>query len=230
MNAARARAAVAGALILAWPLSTHWATVNADPYVALLPPLVLISLLLLPGLWRGHRRSWLLWLALALGLLALLPLGLATLPMELLPALLPALAAALFGASLRCGREPLVARFVRLSEGDAAPTDAVTARYTHAVTVAWALLLAAMATIALLLATFAVPGGLLAMAGVAAPWPLPRAWWSLWSNAIAYAVLGTAFVLEYALRRWLLPLAPRRGFVAFARTLTTHWPELKRRA
>ena len=230
MSAARTRAVLAGALILAWPLSTHWATVSADPRVALLPPLLLGSLLLLPGLWRGHRRSGLLWIALALGLLALLPLGLAALPMELLPALLPALAAALFGASLRRGREPLVTRFVRLSEGDTALIDAATAHYTRAVTVAWTLLLAALAAIALLLALLAVPHGLLAMTGVASPWPLPQSWWSLWSNAIAYAVLGTAFVLEYALRRRLLPQAPRRGFMAFARALAAHWPELKRRA
>lgn len=229
MNATRARAVLAGALILAWPLSTHWATVSADPRVALLPPLVLGSLLLLPGLSRARGRSALLWLALALGLLALRALGLAALPMELLPALLPALAAALFGASLRRGREPLVARFVRISDGDAALTDAATVRYARTVTAAWTLLLAALAAIALL-ALLAVPDGLLAMAGVAAPWPLPRAWWSLWSNAIAYAVLGAAFVLEYALRRWLLPQAPRRGFMAFVRTLAAHWPDLKRRA
>ena len=230
MNATRARAVLAGALILAWPLSTHWATVSADPRVALLPPLVLGSLLLLPGLSRARGRSALLWLALVLGLLALRALGLAALPMELLPVLLPALVAALFGASLRRGREPLVARFVRISDGDAALTDAATVRYTRTVTAAWTLLLAALATIALLLALLAVPDGLLAMAGMAAPWPLPRAWWSLWSNAIAYAVLGAAFVLEYALRRWLLPQAPRRGLVAFARTLAVHWPDLKRRA
>lgn len=230
MNTARAHAVLAGALILAWPLSAHWATVSADPRVALLPPLVLGSLLLLPGLSRGRGRSVLLWLALLLGLLALLPLGLAALPMELLPALLPALAAALFGASLRRGREPLVARFVRISEGDAALTDAATARYTRTVTVAWAVLLATLGAIALLLALLAVPGGLLAMAGATSPWPLPRAWWSLWSNAIAYAVLGAAFALEYALRRQRLPQAPRRGFVAFTRTLAAHWPELKRRA
>ena len=230
MNAARARAGLAGALILAWLLSTHWATVSADPRVALLPPLVLGSLLLLPGLSRGRGRSTLLWLALVLGLLALLPLGLAALPMELLPALLPALAAALFGASLRRGREPLVARFVRISEGAAALTDTATVRYTRTVTVGWTLLLAVLAAIALLLAMLAEPGGLLAMAGVTSPWPLPQAWWSLWSNAIAYAVLGIAFVLEYALRRRLLPQTPRRGFVAFARALATHWPELKRRA
>ncbi len=230
MNAARARAVLTGVLVLAWLLGTHWATASSDPRLALLPPLVLISLLLLPGLCRGHRRSWLLWLALVPALLALLPLHLAALPMDLLPALLPALAATVFGASLRRGREPLITRFARISEGTAALTDAATARYTRAVTAAWTLLLAAMALIALLLITLAVPGGLLAMAGVVSPWPLPRAWWGLWSSAIAYAVLGAAFVLEYALRRWLLPQAPRNGFVDFARALAMHWPESKRRA
>jgi uncharacterized membrane protein len=230
VNAARARAVLAGALILAWLLGTHWAATSSDPRSALLPPLVLISLLLLPGLCHGQRRSWLLWLLLTLALLALLPLHLAALPMELLPVLLPALAASVFGASLRRGREPLVMRFVRISEGAAAPTDAATFRYTRAVTAAWTLLLAAMAVIALLLIAFAVPDGLLAMAGAASRWSLPRAWWGLWSSAIAYAVLGAAFVLEYTLRRWLLPQAPRHGFVAFARALAVHWPELKKRA
>ena len=230
MNAARARAVLAGVLILVWLLGTHWAAASSDPRPALLPPLALISLLLLPGLCRGHARSWLLWLVLASALLALLPLHLAVLPMALLPALLPALAATVFGVSLRRGREPLVTRFVRISEGAAALTDAATVRYTRAVTAAWTLLLAAMALIALLLIAFAVPGGLLAMAGLASPWPLPRAWWGLWSSVIAYAVLGSAFVLEYALRRWLLPQAPRGGFVAFARALAVHWPELKKRA
>ena len=229
MNAARARAVLASALILAWLLGTHRATASSDPRLALLPPLALISLLLLPGLCRGHRRSWLLWLLLTLALLALLPLHLAALPMDLLPALLPALAATAFGASLRRGREPLITRFARISEGAAALTDAAAARYTRAVTAAWTLLLAAMALVALLLITLAVPGGLLAMAGVAPPWPLPRAWWGLWSSAIAYAVLGAALVLEYVLRRWLLPQAPRNGFVAFARALATHWPASKQR-
>ena len=230
MKAARARAVLAGALILAWLLGTHRATASSDPRLALLPPLALISLLLLPGLCRGHRRSWLLWLVLTLALLALLPLHLAALPMDLLPALLPALAATAFGASLRRGREPLITRFARISEGAAALTDAAAARYTRAVTAAWTLLLAAMTLIALLLITLAVPRGLLALAGVASPWPLPHAWWALWSSAIAYVVLGAAFVLEYTLRRWLLPQAPRNGFVAFARALAVHWPGLKRRA
>ncbi|HEX7111889.1 MAG TPA: hypothetical protein VF216_05550 [Mizugakiibacter sp.] len=222
------RGASAVALVLAWPLVAHVAVTRREPRSAALWVLALISLPLLPALLRARPWAWLAWVAAALTLWALAHAHLATLPAYLLPALVPAAGALVFADSLRAGAEPLVTRFVRISEGAAAAADPVVRRYTRAVTRFWAWLLGALAALALGLALLAVPDGLLASFGIAPRWPLPRAYWSLWVNGLAYVVLALAFVLEYALRRRLLAHVPRRGFVAFLQELARHWPELRR--
>lgn len=222
------RGASAVALVLAWPLVAHVAVTRREPRSAALWVLALISLPLLPALLRARPWAWLGWAAAALALWALAHVHLATLPAYLLPALVPAAGAVVFADSLRAGAEPLVTRFVRISEGAAAAADPAVRRYTRAVTRFWAWLLGTLAALALGLALLAVPDGLLAGFGIAPRWPLPRAYWSLWVNGLAYVVLALAFVLEYALRRRLLAHVPRRGFVAFLQELARHWPELRR--
>jgi uncharacterized membrane protein len=88
----------------------------------------------------------------------------------------------LFGRTLAAGREPMIARFARIERGEALPADL--ARYTRGLTLAWTVFFASMAAISLALAAWG-----------------PLAVWSLFTNAINYALVALFFVGEYVLRR-----------------------------
>jgi uncharacterized membrane protein len=98
------------------------------------------------------------------------------------PVILNALVAACFGASLLPGREPLIAAFARLEQGQNLPPDL--ARHARAITWAWTLLLATIAAVALVLALRAEPEV-----------------WSLFTNVVSYALIAALLVGEYAYRR-----------------------------
>lgn len=87
---------------------------------------------------------------------------------------------AVFGLSLRPGREALVTRLARLV-GD--PLDAGGLAYTRGVTLAWALFSAAVAVLSTLLFLFA---------------PLPA--WSVFANLLTLPLVCVMFAMEYAVR------------------------------
>lgn len=87
-----------------------------------------------------------------------------------------------FGASLR-GERPMVERFARLVRGDTLIPAEV--RYCRSVTVVWCVF-------------FAVNG---AVAGALAVWA-PLAWWTVYAGALAYALIGAVFVIEFLVRSY----------------------------
>ncbi|MGH8738032.1 MAG: hypothetical protein ACREVC_11800, partial [Burkholderiales bacterium] len=97
----------------------------------------------------------------------------------------------LFGRTLRSGAEPLVTSFARHAHGGVLPPDLPA--YTRRVTLAWALLFAAMAGVA---------------AGLAAFGPL-RAW-SLFVYAGSPALVAALFLGEFAWRRVRFRHHPRQ--------------------
>src|SRR5690606_25549824 len=79
-------------------------------------------------------------------------------------------------------------------------------------------LLAGLGLANLVLALLASPGGLLAQAGIAPPWPITHAQWSWCANLLGYGVVGGFFVLEFLWRRRRFP-DRQHGFVDFVRRL-----------
>jgi uncharacterized membrane protein len=107
------------------------------------------------------------------------------------------LMAASFGRSLRGGRVALCTQLADKMHGPLTPQEV---RYTRRVTAAWALffILITAATVGLFL--FA-----------------PLRIWSLFANFCVLPLIGLMFVAEYAVRRRVLPQAPRRGILAAVR-------------
>lgn len=216
-------------LFVVWVLAAHDAGETGSACIAALALGALGALILLPALGaaRTRLRAALLLLAWLL-LLALLVRSAATALLLSLPSvLLPLLLAWIFARTLRPGREALITHFVRLSDGSEQAALPAVRRYTHRLTALWALLLLALGLVAAVLAALRVPQGWLALLGVLSPWPLPARVWNAWVNGWAYAVPVAALVLELALRRRLLPEAPRPHPLRFARALLGHWRELR---
>ncbi|MHB1284394.1 MAG: hypothetical protein ACYCZI_11070 [Metallibacterium scheffleri] len=216
-------------LFVVWVLAAHDAGETGSACIAALALGALGALILLPALGaaRTRLRAALLLLAWLL-LLALLVRSAATALLLSLPSvLLPLLLAWMFARTLRPGREALITHFVRLSDGSEQAALPAVRRYTHRLTALWALLLLALGLVAAVLAALRVPQGWLALLGVLSPWPLPARVWNAWVNGWAYAVPVAALVLELALRRRLLPEAPRPHPLRFARALLGHWRELR---
>jgi uncharacterized membrane protein len=102
-----------------------------------------------------------------------------------------------FARSLRSGETPLCTQLADRLHG---PLSAAEVRYTRQVTLAWAILLAAimLATLVLYLAA-------------------PLAIWSGFDNFVAVPLIAVAFITEYAVRRRVLPNANRGGILATVR-------------
>jgi uncharacterized membrane protein len=108
---------------------------------------------------------------------------------------------ALFGASLRPGREPIVTALSRRMSG---AVSAERAAYTRGVTWAWCAFFAAQLLTSLALSLLA-----------------PRVAWSFFVNLLNLPLLGLMFLGEHTVRPFLLKNAPRysvadvRRFIAF---------------
>lgn len=190
---------------------------------------VLLLLAWLPAAWR--RRSLPAagaWLSLAALLLVPAAMGHAQLALMALPVVFLALAATLFARTLRRGAEPLVARCIRVIDGEAQLARPRVRGYARGVTVFWAWLLGAMACLSLLVALLARPGGWLATLGVESPASVPG-WLLAWYPELGcWIVLATAFAGEYAFRRWYLRGTPQPGLGRFLVQLARCWPALAR--
>ena len=192
--------------------------------------LVAALLLLIAWLPRTLRRRSAValggWLAVATLLLVPAAMGHAGLALQALPVAFLSIAAWIFTRTLLPGREPLVSRFVRVIEGDAQLGLPGVRGYTRSVTVFWAALLAGMASLALLIALFAVPGGWLAALGIALPLRVPGEWLVWYPEAGCWTLLATAFAGEYLFRRWYLRGIPQSGARHFSSQLIRHWQML----
>ncbi|HKE92939.1 MAG TPA: hypothetical protein VKB34_01420, partial [Povalibacter sp.] len=93
-------------------------------------------------------------------------------------------------------------------------------------TLAWTVLLAAIATTNLLLALLVVPDGLLLSAGITPPIRVSPTQWSLFANLIGYLLIAAFFLCEYAWRQHRFPQQPYRNFFDFLRRTIAASPRL----
>lgn len=177
-------------LVVAYSLLAHYTNDPAhDPKlgaVVSIAPLVFIALMLA---WNSARRFAMLFL---LGLLCAalsvswsllennfeLVYWLQNMGMQLILLIT-------FGRTLFAGRQPLCTRF---SEALYGPVSPLHARYTRQVTIAWTLFFAAMALASALLFFLA-----------------PLAVWSVFSNFLTLPLVALMFIVEYGVRRCVLP-------------------------
>ncbi|TAN03743.1 MAG: xanthomonadin biosynthesis protein [Rhodanobacteraceae bacterium] len=183
----------------------------------------------LPRVWRRHSMVALaVWLGLAALLLVPAGMGNPELALMALPVVFLVAAAWLFARTLRRGEEPLIARFIRVIEGDARLALPGVHGYARGVTLFWALLLGAMACLSLAIALLVRPGGWLATLGVALPAGLPG-WLLAWYPEVGcWLVLVAAFAGEYLFRRWYLRDIPHPSARRFVTQIARRWPALMR--
>jgi uncharacterized membrane protein len=105
--------------------------------------------------------------------------------------------AASFGVSLLGNRVSLCTQLADKVHGPLTPQEL---RYTRRVTLAWAIFFLSITGISIALFAYA-----------------PLRIWSLFANFCALPLMGLMFVAEYAVRRRVLPQAPRRGILAAVR-------------
>jgi uncharacterized membrane protein len=134
--------------------------------------------------------------------------------LDALPALIAAFVGWLFARTLRRGRTPLIARAIRVLDGDAALADPAIAAYARMLTIIWAVYQIALALCGAMLAlhVHALPAWL----------PGPR----VFGAVVLPTAVVTLFLGEFALRRRLLPQAPRHALPNFAHALVRAWPQL----
>lgn len=212
-------------LAAAYPVFAHVASLQDNGAWAGLALASIVLLLLLEPLL--NRRPWAL-IALGLSLFALWWVAqsrYALLALLAPPVVFLALIAWLFGRTLGKGRIPLITRIVQgLYAQNGAPMTPELYRYTRRLTVAWTLLLAALGIVNLLLALWAVPGGVLAQMGHDSPVAISNAQWSLFANVLNYGIVGGFLLLEYALRKRWFPQRPYRNVLEFGQQLARLGP------
>lgn len=197
------------------PLAIAGAVLHC-PLLSLAALLLLLTVWMVPRLRAGRAMAWLTWGMLSVAVAALACLGYANALLEVVPVVIVAGISAWFGLSLRAGREPRVARFIRVLEGPQQLGQPRVARYARGVTVFWCVLLGAQAL---------VLAGLLgaALAGASQP-----RWVLAYQHVGGYLVIPLAFGIEYAFRRWYLRDLPHVGLHAQGLQLMRCWPQLLR--
>lgn len=194
-------------LVLAYLAVAHVASVTGDSRFAALALLAVAVLALFAPLLQGRIAAW---LALAAAAAAAWQWsGSAALwwPLRLVPVAFVALVAAAFARTLREGRVPLVTRIAAALRGTApAALPPAEQGYARRVTLAWAVLLGALALADLWLALHATPEQ-----------------WSWLANIGDYVVIAGFMALEFAWRRHRFP-AQREGFAAFLRRMAALGP------
>jgi hypothetical protein len=168
------------------------------------------------------------WLAFAALMSAAAWSGHLQLAFSALPILILGALAALFARTLRAGREPLIARCIRVVESEQRLALQGVADYARGVTIYWACVLAAQAVILTALLVCAEPGGLLDTFGFRSPFAIPRSTLAWYPEAGCWAVFVVAFTLEYAVRRWRLRHLPHPSVRGFVTRLIQRWPQLVR--
>lgn len=184
-----ARVAAVGILGLGYACLAHYTntsdTGSAGAMLAL-APLAIAALML--G-WRARRRLPAMTLAIAACVAALLALPLLQRHTSLIYWLEHAATQSLlcigFARTLAPGREPMISVFARMVHGPLVPQMV---RYTRQVTVAWSVFFGAMALVSTVLF-----------------FGTPVAVWSTFANFFTAPLIALMFILEYAVRRRVLP-------------------------
>jgi hypothetical protein len=196
------------------------------PALSIVAAVVLLAAWL-PSLWR--RRSIAMaggWLVLALLVLVPSALGHVQLALAALPAVVLSALSWMFARTLRRGVEPLVARAIRLIEGDGRLAIPGVAAYARGVTMYWAWVLGVLAALVLATLLLARPDGWLAMLGVPLPLVLPGGLLAWFPEGGCWGVLVLAFAGEYAFRRWRLRGIPHPSLRRFVTRMAHCWPQL----
>ena len=178
------------ALCLAYSLLAHLASVHPTPGVwEVLVALFLVLVLAVSLAWRSANRPLMLALC-AAGAVGLVSMG-DWLRLHyhwlffLEHAGMQSLLCIAFGRTLAAGQTPLVSRFAAVVHGPLSPQ---LQRYTRGVTWAWTLYFGLMASVSVLLFSFA-----------------PMAWWSGFANLLGLPLVALMFVGDYLVRRCVLP-------------------------
>ena len=212
-------------LALAYPWLAHAATTSGSSVLAAVALADIALIVLLEPLLQRRLRAWLSLAAVAVVLWRLAHSPHALLPLLLVPVAFIALVAWTFGRTLRAGRTPLVTRMMLALERDAAmPIDPRQLGYTRRLTVVWSATLGLLALANLVLALVAVPRGLLASLGIAAPFMVTETQWSWFANLLNYGLIGGLFIGEFALRKRVFP-GRYRSFAHFLRQLAALGPD-----
>lgn len=178
------------ALVIAYSLLAHYSNNPArDPAlgaaVSLAPALLIVVLLA----WRSTHRFVMLGLVAVACVLALAAWPQLKSHFGLIYWLqnvgLYLILFATFGRTLLAGQQPLCTRFSEALYGPASPLHV---RYTGQVTVAWTLFFASMMAISTLLFFLA-----------------PIEVWSIFANFLTLPLVALMFIIEYAIRRRVLP-------------------------
>lgn len=206
-------------LAVAYALLAHGASAGGDARLALAALLVLVLLVMIAPLARLRAWAFPVTVALVVGSWWLYRAGLATLPLLVAPVAFVALVAWVFGRSLAPGRVPLITRIVSGLDGvPPAQLRPDVAAYARSLTGLWTGALVLLGLANLVLALLAEPGGLLAQAGVASPYPITHEQWSWFANLLNYGLVGGLFALEFQWRRRRFP-DREQGFFGFLRRL-----------
>ncbi len=204
------------------------ALVVRSPWLDGLAALTLLSLLLLPGLLRASLAAWLLWLGVGAGFLGLAAHGHGQPALDLLPACVNAALGLFFGASLRRGREPLIARIIAAVEGRERLELPGVAGYARGLTAVWAALFAVQTAALLAIAACLTPGGLLESLSLRPPVQLAGGAWRWYLHVGSWALSAVLLLAEYPWRRWRLRHVPQLPLARFAACLLRVWPRLLR--
>lgn len=212
------------ACAVAYPFLAHGASVRESGALAAGALGTLVGMALADGLVERRAGAWLALLAAAAGLAWLAGSRWAHLPLLLVPVAFIAMIAWWFGRTLRRGRTPLIRKIVAaLERVPAEELEPDLQAYTRRLTLAWTLVLGGMALCNLALAAVAVPNGLLAGFGIAAPVTVTDAQWSWFANWFNYGLVGGFFTLEYLYRKRRFP-GRYRNFLDFATRMSRLGP------
>lgn len=196
----RRRQTLPVAACCAYPVLSHLGAVTGQPGLAAAGLLLVAWSLLATRLRAGQAALYgALALALAVAVTLLMPAAVLYAP----PLAVYLALGALFAASLRRGREPIVSRFARIEHGGALPADLL--RYTRGLTGLWVAFFAVMACTSLGLAL----------------WGSAESW-SLFTNLIGYLLVAAFFLGEYLYRRLRYRHYPHPGLVEFLRRLPSY--------
>lgn len=217
-------------LALAYPFVAHFAVINNSVTLIAVALGLLIVVPMLPALGRRSVAAWLAVPPIAAGLWWLSRSTHATLPLYIAPVLVPGFMAGVFGSTLLAGQMPLIERLIRIMlEPDPAGVtepEPDVRNYARKLTVAWTVFFVSLATVNLVLALLAEPGGLLLTHGVTPPITVPQEWWSLFANLIGYLLVAAFFLIEYAYRSHRFPRQPYRNMLDFFLRVLAAMPRL----
>lgn len=171
-------------LVIAYPIAVFYALTRFSGRTVS----IAILALLVPGLaWRfraADRATFWSIVRLPIAILLLLIAGIITGDPRFvlaLPVLINTVLLIEFGASLRSGSVPMIERFARITDADMSEPKIA---HCRGWTIAWCAFFCANGAIA----------GALALAA-------PLWWWTVYTGAIAYALMGIMFAVERVQRR-----------------------------